>query len=332
MTTLKKCLGCVSGITVGITGLYLYSHNVHHQSLRSLILDRAMRVLGFRQWQALMKQYPQKSERLLRHTNKREHLISAWRIGLKGKQSRIGEMQVMKWHLPDSRHERAILYLHGGGYIMGATPFHFDFIHDMMRGSRSDIIYPIYFKAPSYTYHDSIGPLIQLYQDLVLEYGTENLFVMGDSAGGGLAMSLLMTLRDQGVTMPQHLILISPWLDMVMDHPEYHQYDQRDPFLNYHAMQVIGRYWAGEGNDLASPAYSPINGQFAGLPPIYCVAGTYDLLYVDTQRLQEKLQACQHPHLIRYGERMNHIYPILPVREALFIRREICAIINGNKF
>lgn len=328
---LRKCLFRMSSSIVFLWAMYLYSHNARKRSLRSLAFDRMMRLLGLRRWLGVMGRYRDKTMRLLKRRTDDERMTGVWRIGVRGQKDWIGHMPVHSWQLPTSRHHRCILYLHGGGYVMGATPFHYDFIHDMLKGSQSDIVYPVYFKAPHHHYQDAIQPLIECYRDIISDYGPENVTVMGDSAGGGLAMSLLMTLRDQGIVMPKHLILISPWLDMVMNSVDYEEYDRRDPFLNRLAMQQIGQYWAGNIPEISDYRLSPINGDLEGLPPIYCVAGTYDLLCVDTQKLETKMQMIGHPHLVRYGEKMNHIYPILPVYESLFIRQEICDIIIGNK-
>ena len=90
---------------------------------------------------------------------------------------------------------------------------------------------------------------------------------MGDSAGGGLALGLAEALRDEGDTLPEELILISPWVDLTMSNPDMKDYVKHDPMLGIDGLRRMGEVWAN-GLELTDPKVSPIFGDLSGLPPV----------------------------------------------------------------
>jgi monoterpene epsilon-lactone hydrolase len=139
--------------------------------------------------------------------------------------------------------------------------------------------------------------------------------VMGDSAGGGMALSLAQQLRDAARPLPTRLILISPGLDMTFSDPRQPVIAVQDKMLDIPGLLVAGRWYAG-GLSSADPKISPLFGSLASLPPIAVFTGTHDLLNPDARRLQAK--AAQDGALLSFHEYegMFHVWPLAPIPEA----------------
>lgn len=212
-----------------------------------------------------------------------------------------------------------VIYLHGGAYIGEITAHHWTFLSLLAdRGAR--VVAPIYGLAPQYSYRDAYPFVTQVYRRFAGSPGP--LTLMGDSAGGGLALGLAQTLRDlgAGVRQPDRLMLISPWLDLTIANPEVAEVD--DPWLVREGLLEVGRAWAA-GDDPADPRLSPLNGELAGLPAVDMHAGTRDLSYPDCKLLRDRAVAAGVPASLTVVEGGLHVTPLLPVREGRTAAAEI---------
>lgn len=220
----------------------------------------------------------------------------------------------------------SVIYLHGGAYIGEITAHHWRFVARLAeRGAR--VIVPIYGLAPRWTHRDAYPFL-----DGVLDRHTADMpgpwTLMGDSAGGGLALGWAQTLRDRGadVRQPDRLVLLSPWLDLTIANPEVAGID--DPWLVRDGLLEVGRAWAG-GDDPTDPRLSPLFGELAGLPGIDLHAGTRDLSYPDCVLLRDRAAAAGVPVGLTVVDGGLHVTPLLPVREgrtaAAQIAGQVCA-------
>jgi acetyl esterase/lipase len=138
---------------------------------------------------------------------------------------------------------------------------------------------------------------------------------MGDSAGGGLTMSLAMQAVSAGVPRPAGLILLSPWLDVTTSDPIQRDIEKVDPLLMCQGLRVAGRWYAG-ALTTDDPRVSPLYGQITGLPPILLFCGTHDILVADARRLAKR--AAAEGAEIEYHEepRLMHVYPLMPFPES----------------
>ena len=130
----------------------------------------------------------------------------------------------------------------------------------------------------------------------------------GDSAGGGLALATVRTLRANGCPLPAGLLLTAPCVDLAMTNPDLDASEPTDPFLRRGWLLWAGRLYAA-GTPLEDPALSPINGSFAGFPPVHLNVGTRDLFLPDVRRLRDALQRAGVP--VGYVEQQGalHTYP-----------------------
>lgn len=228
---------------------------------------------------------------------------------------------------PRSKHH--IFYLHGGGYAFNIVVLHWAMIKKLMKGTGASATVPIYPLAPEHDWLQSYPVVMQAYERAAAKYGAENITIMGDSAGGGYSLGLTQMLRDQGKPMPGKVILLSPWLDATASDPFQQELEKQDVLLSVQGAQTAGQFWAGEGNDPASFPVSPLFAAIDHLPPIALFAGSHDLLYADALRLEKNADAQNINIALHVGEEMQHVWMLLPIREAKLAQAQIIDFISS---
>lgn len=182
---------------------------------------------------------------------------------------------------------KCVVALHGGAYVVEPTINHWSAYAELARRTRATVIVPIYPLAS--TSHGRAQFVIPDIADLIsaqiMRHGSDGVSVYGDSAGGGMALSVAQLLVSRGDPTPGRMVLISPWLDVTMSDPAIAGID--DPVLRAESLRSAGRQWAGELS-LTDPLVSPIYGSLEGLPPTAVYCGNRDLLAADALRLQER--------------------------------------------
>lgn len=205
---------------------------------------------------------------------------------------------------------RTLLYLHGGGFVAPMDRTHVVYATRLARAIGARVVMPAYPLAPEHTVHDSHEALA----DLAARWAADGPLVLaGDSAGGGYALALALTLRDRGGPQPSHLLLVSPWVDLTTSTPETEALDAVDPWLFLSKLRAYAEWWAGSSDALGSPEASPALADLDGLPPALMFCGTRDLLVAGCRLLADRaagstwdLSYVEEPDLI-------HVYPILPL-------------------
>jgi acetyl esterase/lipase len=209
-----------------------------------------------------------------------------------------------------------IFFLHGGAYVAEAGAGHRSLVELLAReyGYRVTFIgYPL---APEHDILTSLEVLQEAYALLVQEFPDDEFCLMGDSAGGGLALSLLQKLRDAGVeTRPEKTVLFSPWLDVGMTNPGIDTLVEKDVLLHKEGLIACGKLYAC-GLELNDPRLSPIYGDLDGLSQIRDFVSAHELFYPDCILLLEKTAAAQGTYVgLTIKEQMVHDWVILPLRE-----------------
>ncbi len=204
---------------------------------------------------------------------------------------------------------RTVVYLHGGGFVSPMDGAHVRYAGRLAEALRARVVLPDYPLAPQRTWRDSHEALA----DLVARWAEESPVVLaGDSAGGGLALAVALTLRDRGGARPGHLLLHSPWVDLTTSTPETEEFSLHDSWLFLSKLTAYASWWAGSPEDLARPEVSPALADLSGLPPALMFCGTRDTLAPGCRLLAQRgaeagwdLTYVEEPDLI-------HVYPILP--------------------
>ncbi|GAB2457249.1 alpha/beta hydrolase [Nocardioides hungaricus] len=206
---------------------------------------------------------------------------------------------------------RTLLYLHGGGYVAGIDPFHVRFLAWLASALGVRVVLPDYPLAPEHTWRDSHEALAGLAARWAEDSG--ELLLAGDSAGGGYALALTLTLRDRGGPRPGRMALLSPWVDLTASAPETEEFSARDPWLHLGKLRAYAEWWAGTPGDLGRPEVSPALADLAGLPPALMLCGTRDTLAPGCRLLARRAGEARWD--LRYVEApgLIHVYPLLPL-------------------
>lgn len=215
----------------------------------------------------------------------------------------------------DTGAQHEVIYIHGGSYLNEIVRQHWQFIGYVARHAPANVTVPIYPLAPKGTAETVVPAMADL-----IATSPRPVTLIGDSAGGGLALAATQLLRDAGRPLPHALVLISPWLDLTMSHPDQHELARADPMLDVPGLAEAGRIYAADLGP-EHPFGSPLRGGLEGLPPITVYTGTRDVLHPDSLALAGRAE-------IIVGQGMPHVYPLLPMPEGARVRWEVSRAIG----
>ncbi|MEU7139665.1 alpha/beta hydrolase [Nocardia sp. NPDC046473] len=244
------------------------------------------------------------------------------------------------WHRdtpdPGMRTDSAILYFHGGGFISCGLRTHRRIVSRIARASRMPVLSVAYRQLPQAHITDTIADGVAAYRYLLARGFTgERIIVAGDSAGGGLAFSVALAVRDAGLPMPGGITAIAPWADLDPTEKYAHPNAVLDPVIPIRGLDVIVR-WGYRINGALDPAWSPVNHDFTGLPPVLVLVGSTEVLLVDAELLAARCAEAGVLCRLQIWDRQAHVFvagaDILPEGRAAF--REIGAfhqqVVNGT--
>ena len=238
------------------------------------------------------------------------------------RQYRVGNMQVFHME-PQDDSKPIVLYIHGGAYLHNFDPLHWKAMAEWAEATGCGIVTPNYPLLYRYTAIDAHPLMMQLYQQLIKQYPAGRIIIMGDSAGGGFTLALAQELRGDSIDLPKHLVLISPWVDVLGGDDSL---QEKDTFLNAEVLRRIGADWAAE-IDPRDPKISPLYGDMQGLPPTDLFTGTWEIFYTDIVSTCDKMKAAGVDARLHVAEKMGHVYPLWPCPEGSKAREEITEII-----
>lgn len=223
--------------------------------------------------------------------------------------------------------ERHILYFHGGAYVVNFTMPHWLYMGTLAERLNARVIAPDYPLAPEHHVKDVFDMIVPLYQKVLKDSGASNLTLMGDSAGGGMALALAQVLREKRIEQPAQIMLLSPWLDVTMSNPLISQVDKKDAILNVRGLIDSGKQYAGD-LEPRDPRVSPLYGSMAGLAPVTVFIGTHDVLLPDCRRLKIRAEAAGNKISYYEYKGMLHDGMLYPIPEAKDIRDKIVKILQ----
>jgi len=191
-------------------------------------------------------------------------------------------------HPQEVKKDRVLLYLHGGGYVIGSPRTHRALAGKIAKGISADCLLIDYRKAPENPYPAALDDSYQAFNYL-LEKGfkADQIVVVGDSAGGGLAVALQFELLEFHQQLPLCSVLLSPYLDLTGTGKSLAHNAKNDRFLDVFEMRRWAEWYAGE-HDFDDPMISPLFGDLHGFPPILVQASQSEVLYNDSTRFVKK--------------------------------------------
>ncbi len=228
----------------------------------------------------------------------------------------------------ENKTDKYIIYFHGGAYIHNISKIHWDFLEKLAIKTRATIIVPDYPLAPQANFEETHAMIEKLYELLLKKTEAGNISFIGDSSGGGLALSFAQKLRNERMPLPQKIILLSPWLDVTMDNPEIKEIDKKDRILDIKGLQLAGESFA-KGTDPKDHLVSPIYGEFHDLGEISLFIGTHDLFYPDCQKLKDILKKQGAPFNYYEYPKMLHAWMLMTnLKESKNAIEQIAGLLN----
>lgn len=183
---------------------------------------------------------------------------------------------------PGARADRAVLYLHGGGYVIGSIKSHRYLMQNVSRHSSARTLGIDYRLAPEHPFPAAIEDACTAYQWLLGEgFAPGRIAIAGDSAGGGLTLATLLRLRDEGVALPAAGVLISPWADLTGQADAVRTRAASDPMVKPDGLFSLARHYLRD-TDPRNPLASPVFADLTGLPPLLIHVGGREILYDDS--------------------------------------------------
>ncbi|MFF5445791.1 alpha/beta hydrolase fold domain-containing protein [Streptomyces sp. NPDC012888] len=221
-----------------------------------------------------------------------------------------------------------VLYVHGGCYVGELDRPHWSLVRTLVTEAGASCVVPAYTLAPRGTADRTVPVAADLLSGLIAGGGPGGTVLIGDSAGAGLALAAAQRLRDRTGAQPSRIVLVSPWLDVSVSHPDQAAIEVTDPVLARPGLIEAGRLYAGT---LAAddPLVSPLRGSFAGLAPITVFTGTRDVLTTDSRELVRRAAAAGTEVELCEEPGMPHGYPLLPVPEGRAARERIVSLVRG---
>ena len=209
---------------------------------------------------------------------------------------------------PGAREDRVILYLHGGGYAIGSLTSHRQLVAYIAGAAGIRALSLAYRLAPEHPFPAAVEDAAAGYRWL-LQQGISpgRIIIAGDSAGGGLAIAALLSLRDQGDPLPAAGVCISPWVDLTCSSETYRTKAQTDPIVTAEGIREMAALYLG-GLDPKTALASPIFGDLTGLPPLLIQVGSEEVLLEDAIGLDKRARACGVDSRLEVWEEMIHVW------------------------
>jgi epsilon-lactone hydrolase len=213
--------------------------------------------------------------------------------------------------------DRVILYLHGGGYVMGSINTHRELVARLSKAAQARGLAIDYRLAPENPFPAAVDDSITAYRWLLAQgYKPERIVIAGDSAGGGLAVSTLLALRDLGAALPAAGVCISPWVDFEAEGESMTSRAAQDPLVSRDMILNLAKMYMGEKGSLREPLAAPINAYLNDLPPLFIQVGNSETLLDDSTRLADKAKEAGVDATLQIWDEMPHVWhlaaPVLP--------------------
>jgi monoterpene epsilon-lactone hydrolase len=211
---------------------------------------------------------------------------------------------------PDADAGRAILYLHGGGYVIGSINTHRALAGRLSRAAKARVLVIDYRLAPEHPFPAAVDDAVSAYRWMLTQgLKPSRIAVAGDSAGGGLSAATLVAIRDAKLPMPAAGALLSPWVDLEGIGESMTTNDSRDPMVHKDGTLAMAKAYLG-GKDPRTPLAAPLYADLAGLPPLLIQVGTAETLLDDSSRLAERAKKAGVNVTYEPWQNMIHVFQL----------------------
>ena len=208
---------------------------------------------------------------------------------------------------PDGASPGAVLYLHGGGYVIGSRVSHGGIAGNIAAAARRRTALPDYRLGPECPFPAALDDAVAAYQALLEDHAARHLAIAGDSAGGGLTLATLLALRDRGIDLPATAVCLSPWADLRCTSKSMRTRADVDPICRSAKLRHMADLYLG-GADPATPLASPALADFTGLPPLLVQVGDAEVLLDDAIAVEWRARAAGVDVELEIWDDMVHVF------------------------
>jgi epsilon-lactone hydrolase len=220
----------------------------------------------------------------------------------------IGSLAIHWFLPPDRAKNRVVLYLHGGAY-MACSPMttHRELISRLAICTGQTFVAVNYRKAPENPFPAALEYCSKAYRWLLEKYNADQVSVMGDSAGGGLVLALVLLLRDEGLPLPAKIVALSPLADLAGTGQSLQQNRDTDAMVPVWLINQVANLYCG-GKELTQPYISHLYGDFHGFPDTLIQVSDSEVLFDDSRRLADKMRAARVPVQLDIWHKLPHVW------------------------
>ncbi len=208
------------------------------------------------------------------------------------------------------RNDLFILYVHGGGLVCGSPRLNASMVLPAIRLTGAEAVGASYTLLPEGRFPTPLDDVDAIYKALLPAQENKRIVILSDSMGCSLALANLLRWRDEGVRLPDRVVLVSPALDGAAESDTYRTLDRHDPLIRSHNgrnAQKLFQFYAPD-EDLKNPLISPIYGYFPGLPPMLVHVGSREVLLGDAARVAEHARRANVESTLRVFDGMFHLF------------------------
>ncbi len=211
--------------------------------------------------------------------------------------------------------QKVILYTHGGGFAVGSAASHRKLAGHLAKHLGVTAVVIDYRRAPEHPYPAQIQDATAVYKALLARgYQAQDIVTSGDSAGGNLALSTVLKLREEGVALPGAVVVFSPWLDMEHVGKTLETNAATDALVSKAILQAMSGMFLGETGSRTDPLANPLKADYRGFPRLYINAGSAETLLDNAQDLAAMAKAAGVDVTLSVVEGMQHVFPFLAGR------------------
>ncbi len=214
-----------------------------------------------------------------------------------------------EWLTPKDHMEgKLLLYLHGGGYIVGGCDMHRQMVSHIARAGRILTLLPEYRLSPEHKFPAAIDDAVAVYRSLLkMGLKPQDIVFAGDSAGGGLSVATLLALRDAGDPLPAAAVLLSPFLDVTGSGESMKTRAEQDPWFREKDLAIVADHYC-EPHQRSFPLVSPVFADIEGLPPMFIQVGDDEILLSDSERIADQCVAAGIEVELQVWPEMWHVF------------------------
>ncbi len=215
------------------------------------------------------------------------------------------------WFVPGKFDKnKIVIYLHGGMFVLGSIETYRAMISHFASAFSAKILFIEYALAPEKPFPNGINDILKVYRELIRRYPDANITLMGDSAGAGLAATLIKMAYEENLQAPSSVIFLSPWLYLRGNTESYETRKKLDPILTKDKLMQYAGYYAANNWNEADPGQFTFN----NFPPLLILVGSNEILFDDSKLFYEKIKLLQPESQMKEYENQVHGWPLIDIK------------------